>query len=151
MTLEANATFALDNIALLLFLDIVTWFSESNSSKMKYLYPETVQFWRIGQKLFHGRFLRFISGRKNQGQIVQGSTYRGVCGTKESFISLAVRKEYCWINFTVKLDNSRTGVSYVYQVWDGASKAYPIIPYSGDITPSDNNTSDRASNFNTLK
>ena len=39
---------------------------------MKYLYPETVQFWRIGQKLFHGRFLRFMSGPKSQGQIVQG-------------------------------------------------------------------------------
>ena len=90
MTLVANATFPLGNIAFLLFLDIITWFSESNSSKMKYLYPETVQFWRIGQKLFHGRFLRFISGPKNQGQIVQGSTYRGVCDTKESCINFAV-------------------------------------------------------------
>ena len=34
MTLVANATFPLDNIAFLLFLDIVTWFSKSNSSKM---------------------------------------------------------------------------------------------------------------------
>ena len=90
MTLLANAIFPLGKIAFLLFLDIVTWFSESNSSKMKYLYPETVQFQRIGQKLFHGRFLRFISGPKNQGQIVQGSPYRGVCDTKESCINFAV-------------------------------------------------------------
>ena len=90
MTLVANAIFPLGKIAFLLFLDIVTWFSESNSSKMKYLYPETVQFQRIGQKLFHGRFLRFISGPKNQGQIVQGSPYRGVCDTKESCINFAV-------------------------------------------------------------
>ena len=57
---------------------------------MKYLYPETVQFWRIGQKLFHERFLRFIFGPKKQGQIVQGSTYRGVCDTKDSYINFAV-------------------------------------------------------------
>ena len=90
MKLVANDAFPLDNIAFLLFLDIVKWFSEDNSSNMKYLYPETVQFWRIGQKLFHGRFLRFMSGPKNQGQIVQGSTYRGVYDTKESNINFAV-------------------------------------------------------------
>ena len=33
-------------------------------------YPEMVYFWRIGQILFHGKLLRFMSGPKKQGQIV---------------------------------------------------------------------------------
>lgn len=57
---------------------------------MKYQYPETLQFWRIGQKLFHGRFLRCMSGPKNQGQILQGATYRGLYDPQESTVNFAV-------------------------------------------------------------
>lgn len=82
--------FPLDNIAFLLFLGVVTWYSENNSSQMKCDISETVQFWRNGHKLFHGRFLRFMSGPKNQGQILQGVTYRGVYDLRESRINFVV-------------------------------------------------------------
>lgn len=36
--------FPLDNIAFLLFLGVVTWYSENNSSQIKYDISETVQF-----------------------------------------------------------------------------------------------------------
>jgi hypothetical protein len=30
---------------------------------------ETVKFWQIGYRLFHGKFLRFMSGIRNFGQV----------------------------------------------------------------------------------
>ena len=50
--------------AFLLVLDNDEWFSEDKSSDVKYLYPEMVYLWNTGQKLYHGRFLRFMSGPK---------------------------------------------------------------------------------------
>ena len=45
-----------------LFLDVMKWFShELTSSAMRYM-PEIMLIWTTGLKLFHGRFLRFMSG-----------------------------------------------------------------------------------------
>ena len=51
--------FPMSNIAFLLFLDVVNWYSTKN---MRFQYSETLQFWKIGQRLFHSRFLRFMLG-----------------------------------------------------------------------------------------
>ncbi|KAK7507914.1 hypothetical protein BaRGS_00000879 [Batillaria attramentaria] len=57
----------LSNIAFLLFCDIVEWYSLTDTHEMRYS-TEIKQFWRTGFRLFKGRFLRFMSGWKNQGQ-----------------------------------------------------------------------------------
>ena len=67
VTLLAAHRLRLNNIAFLLFLDVVRWFSNSITHSMRY--RETVkQFWNIGRTLFKGTFIRFMSGLKNQGQ-----------------------------------------------------------------------------------
>ena len=86
MKLVANNVFPLDSITFLLFLENDEWFSEDKFSNVKYLYPEMVYLWNIGRKLFHGRFLRIMSGPKKQGQIVQIQLI-GVSMTPNSQIS----------------------------------------------------------------
>ena len=67
--LIANNKFPMDNIAFLLFLDVVRWYSKDNTVAMRY--DDSVsKFWRIGFKSIHGRFLRFLRGPKHNGQIV---------------------------------------------------------------------------------
>ena len=70
--LVATNRFPLDNICYLLFLDVVQWFSSSQTSQMRYFQEETLNFWKVGYRLFHGKFLRFMGGPKNSGQIVAG-------------------------------------------------------------------------------
>ena len=76
MGLLASGTFSLHNICYLLFLDIVGWFSCDSTTHMRYGH-ETVKFWQIGYRLFHGKFLRFMSGIRNFGQVWDGTSERG--------------------------------------------------------------------------
>ena len=50
--------FPSSNIAYLLFLDVVKWYSLGDSKLMRYS-DEVKHFWRLGQKLFHGKFITF--------------------------------------------------------------------------------------------
>ena len=48
---------------------------------------EVRRFWRVGLKLFKGKFLRFMSGMKNSGQDIAGQTsYKA----SESYVNFAV-------------------------------------------------------------
>ncbi|MEW8542406.1 MAG: YqaJ viral recombinase family protein, partial [Candidatus Thiodiazotropha sp.] len=87
--LLASHKFPLDNIAFLLFLDVVRWFDCDTSVTMRYE-PVVKKFWRIGYKLFHGKWLRFMSGPKNKGEIVKSSTKRGLFDPRNSKINFAV-------------------------------------------------------------
>jgi hypothetical protein len=49
-------------------LDIVQWFDKDESRQMRYS-PSTLQFFWLGRKLFGGRFIRFMSGPKNESDI----------------------------------------------------------------------------------
>ena len=89
MRLVKSGNFPLENIAFKLFLDIVRWFSVDNSSLMRYN-KSTKDFWRLGYRLFHGRFLRFMSGFKHIGSIVDGRTARGVFNPQASRVNFAV-------------------------------------------------------------
>lgn len=71
--LLAGNKIPMTNIAYLLFIDVVEWFSNENTHQMRYS-DEVKQFWRIGLKLFKGKFLRFMGGWKNQGQNANGCT-----------------------------------------------------------------------------
>ncbi|MEW8548481.1 MAG: hypothetical protein AB2693_33680 [Candidatus Thiodiazotropha sp.] len=77
------------NICYLLFLDLIEWFSCDNTSHMRYR-PETVKFWQIGFRLFHGKVLRFMSGLRNFGQILEGVSERGKHDPMASKVNFAV-------------------------------------------------------------
>ncbi|KAL5011712.1 hypothetical protein ScPMuIL_010263 [Solemya velum] len=81
--------FPMDNIAYLLFLDVVKWFGHENVVSMRYD-EQVTKFWRIGYRLFHGRFLRFMSGPKHKGQVIFGQTSQGTFSPSESKINFAV-------------------------------------------------------------
>ena len=67
----ALASFPMDNIAFLLFLDVVKWHNSETTTLMRYECPAVNKFWQIGYKIFHGKWLRFMSGPKNTGDIVK--------------------------------------------------------------------------------
>ena len=64
--------FPLNNIAFQLWCDVVDWFDNSVTRQMRYA-PQTMQFCWVGKKLFGGRFIRFMSGMKNETQQLTGS------------------------------------------------------------------------------
>jgi hypothetical protein len=93
MGLLASGTFPLHNICYLLFLDIVEWFSCDSTTHMRYGH-ETVKkkktFWQIGYRLFHGKFLRFMSGIRNFGQVLDGTSEIGFFDPLKSKVNCAV-------------------------------------------------------------
>ncbi|KAK3107914.1 hypothetical protein FSP39_025021 [Pinctada imbricata] len=87
--LVSESKFPLQNIAYLLFNDVVRWFSLEQSSHMRYS-NEVKLFWRTGLRLFHGKFLRFMGGSKGTGQIVNKQSTPGLCSTTTSNINFVV-------------------------------------------------------------
>lgn len=86
-----DGRYPVDNIAFLLFLDTVQFFGLKLSSEMTYR-SETKRFWKISYKLFHSKFLYFIGGPKNAGQIKDGVAKRVICQLtkhKSTLLSLA--------------------------------------------------------------
>ena len=82
--------FPVTNIAFLLFLDVVRWLSLDKSTTFMRYSDEVKLFWQTGLRLFHGRFLRYISGPKNQGQVIRLETSPGHFDPKEAKINFAV-------------------------------------------------------------
>ena len=68
--LLSEGKFPMNNIALLLFLDVVRWYSLDDATTTMRYSEEVKEFWRTGLRLFHGRFLRYMGGPKNKGQIL---------------------------------------------------------------------------------
>lgn len=77
------------NICYLLFLDLVDWYSTDNTSRMRYR-PETIKFWQIGYRLFHGKFLRFMAGPRHAGHVLTSKTEKGYYDPYESKINFPV-------------------------------------------------------------
>lgn len=61
--LVSNGKFPLSNIAFLLFLDTIRWYSSSTISQVRFR-DECIQFFLVGWVLFGGQFLRFIQGTR---------------------------------------------------------------------------------------
>lgn len=79
----------MDNIAYLLFLEVVKWYGSQNTVTMRY--DETIsRFWRVGYKLFHGKFLRFLGGPKHRGALIAGETSEGNFSPQTSKINFAI-------------------------------------------------------------
>ena len=55
------------------------WFDKDESRQMRYS-PSTLQFFWLGRKLFGGRFIQFMSGPKNESDILTGSSTPNRCG-----------------------------------------------------------------------
>ena len=87
--LVAENSFPLTNIPYLMFLDIVNWFTTETTTQMRYT-DEVKRFWRVGLKLFKGKFLRFMSGMKNRGQQDIDETVQNTYKPSESLVNFAV-------------------------------------------------------------
>ena len=85
----ASGHFPLHNIAYLLFMDIVEWFSSESTSQMRYS-EDVKKFWRVGLILFKGKFLRFMSGMKNKGQLTDEHVNCRIYKPFESKVNFAV-------------------------------------------------------------
>ena len=65
LRLIVEGKFPLNNVAFLLFTDVVQWFSLDDVRQMRYS-ETTLKFFWLGKKLFGSRFTRFMSGPKNE-------------------------------------------------------------------------------------
>jgi hypothetical protein len=74
--LTASRRLPLDNIAVLLFNDVVQWFTLDNSSQMRYS-DVVKKLWRLGNKFLKGKFLRFMSGMKKHWTCGRGYVCKG--------------------------------------------------------------------------
>ena len=63
--LVALNKFALRNISYLLWCDVVRWFQNDTTTKMRYSHMSKT-FWKLGWRLFGGRFLHLMSGYKTE-------------------------------------------------------------------------------------
>ena len=87
--LICEGKFPLDNIALLLLLDVVRWYSLESTTQMTYR-GDTLKFWKVLYRLFHGKTLRFLSGMKSSGHVVTGECAKGSYSPQHSRINFAV-------------------------------------------------------------
>ena len=55
--------FLLQNISFLLWIEVIKWFSCRNISTMRYS-DATKKFWKLGYRLFGGRFIHYMRGYK---------------------------------------------------------------------------------------
>lgn len=85
-----SGTYPLRNIAFLLWTEVVSWYNQDTSSTMRYS-DETKKFWKLGYQLFGGKFIRFMSGFKNESQIVFGEAIKGKCEPDKSDINFVVQ------------------------------------------------------------
>ncbi|WAR15144.1 hypothetical protein MAR_005249, partial [Mya arenaria] len=81
--------FPLNNIAFLLWSEIVHWFDQPNTSRMRYC-DDTKQFWKTGWRLFGSRFVHFMSGFKNKNEIMQGISQKSQHSPTTSNVNFAV-------------------------------------------------------------
>ena len=86
--LLADGTFPVDNLAFQLLMDVSKWYSSETVYGMRYS-KEVKHFWTLGYKLFKEKFIRFMGGHRNIGQISTGGQ-RGDLRTGNSKINFAV-------------------------------------------------------------
>ena len=60
----ADGRMPLDNIAFLLWIEVLRWFNLDNTTAMRYS-EDTKKFWKLGYRLFGGKFVRYMSGFKH--------------------------------------------------------------------------------------
>ena len=88
-TLVANENFDFENICYLQFVNLINFLSSGNIHAMRYQ-TNVKHFWRLGYKMFGGRFLRFMGGFKNTCQVADGSTVHAELNPLDSKINFVV-------------------------------------------------------------
>ena len=73
MRLISNGRFPTKNIAFLLLMDVARWY-DCTSTKQMFYRDQTTLFWKIGYKLFHGKFLRFMGGSRSPNDTLSADT-----------------------------------------------------------------------------
>ena len=89
MQLMSSGNFPIKNLCYNLFNDVVQWYSCGSSTEMRYS-DETKQFWCIGKRLFHGKFVQFMRGPASKGRVTSGETHAGEYEPHNSSINFAV-------------------------------------------------------------
>jgi hypothetical protein len=80
--------FPLTNIALILWTEVVKWYGCTLTSQMRYS-KETKMFWKLGYRIFGGKFANFMSGFKC-GPRSQSSDFKGCMPPTLGEINFAV-------------------------------------------------------------
>ena len=70
-------------------MDVCRFLSYENTSGIRYSH-KVKHFWRIGYRLFHGKWLKFMSGPKHSGTLMTEHSDRGVFSPHEAKINFAV-------------------------------------------------------------
>ena len=99
--------FPLDNIAFLLFIDLIKFYSLESATQMRYN-KDTYLFWIFGYLLLKGRFIRFMSGTKFKGTLIDRSAIRGSFSPSISKINFSVPSESALRGEADSLDIPRT-------------------------------------------
>jgi hypothetical protein len=89
LSLLAAKKYPTNNISLRLFMETVQWYTLENASQMRYS-NETLKFWKMGYRLLQEKFILFMGGLKNTGQIVAGDSQRGFGDPAKSNINFVV-------------------------------------------------------------
>ena len=85
-------------------MGIVEWFDKDESRQMRYS-PSTLQFFWLVRKLFGGCFIRFMSGPKNESDILTGSSTPNRCGNPFERIYIFWNwKRFFLINLGILID-----------------------------------------------
>ena len=87
--LVSENRFPFSNIAFLLWLEIVRWYRQGTSTTMRYM-DQTKMFWKLGWRLFGGKFIRYMGGFKNEGNVVQGDAEKGNYNPQISDLNFAI-------------------------------------------------------------
>lgn len=85
----SDKNFPLDNIAFLLWTEVVKWFKCETTTTMRYS-SQTKMFWKLGWRIFGGKFVNFMGGFKSHGDTVLKMAERGHFSPASSEINFAV-------------------------------------------------------------
>ncbi|CAC5386325.1 unnamed protein product [Mytilus coruscus] len=89
---------------------------------------ESMKFWKVVYRLFHGKTLRFMSGAKSVGQVIDGSSSKGLCDPQTTKISFAVPN----INSINNFDLVETNIPREAYPVDGKKLAPGLTNTHGD-------------------
>lgn len=100
----------MDNIAYLLFLDVCRFFSCRNTSSMRYS-PVVKRFWRVGYRLFHSKWLRFMGSPKHNTQLLAGESEKGLFHPEDAQINFAIPQK--GVTSTASPDQMHPGIIHM--------------------------------------
>ena len=72
-----DGSFPFENIAFLLFMDVCRFLTCKITIRVGYS-DKVKHFWRIGYRLFHGKWLKCMSGPKNTGTLTTVQSDKGL-------------------------------------------------------------------------